>query len=412
MRRAGTWGRARLWIALVSLVCWAGEADAFRAIPCAADCDGNGTVAINEMIVCVNIAAGSVDPETCPACDPNDDARVTIDELIVGVSSLLGICHFDDFDCCGDGIVQPGEACDDGNVVGGDGCSDECLHETGSCPLQSGAYTLTHTAGGIMQISTLSPFPLPAGTLILDVAPATAPACRHRAVVPFPDGFEIPTFCVPAAGFSVAVTQAGCGVAEIDSNGGADYTIRAVGDTSDASPICGAPQACDVDVDDALRVDLTVGDGAPDACEGGGANLVATVPVRVVIWLEQSIPASCPSDDGFDPDEGDTLVLELTSVLDFTTDVATALFEDLDGDGCASPHFDPNLSGMGACLDLDNRTVRLTAATPVTAGPPLFDTPLHMLVPLTGSGPAPPLQASCDAAPPIVLDGTVSRCSE
>ena len=105
-----------------------------RSIPCSADCDGNGRVAINEMIACVNIAAGVMDPDTCRACDANDDARVTIDELILAVSSALGICHFDDFDCCGDGFVQFPEDCDDGNVADGDGCSAECLHENRRLP--------------------------------------------------------------------------------------------------------------------------------------------------------------------------------------------------------------------------------------------------------------------------------------
>ena len=77
-----------------------------------------------------------------------------------------------------------------------------------------------------MQLATLSPILLPAGgTLTLNVTLATAPTCRHRAFVPFPGGLEMQAFCIPATGLSVAVTQLGCGPAEIDSNGGADYTI-------------------------------------------------------------------------------------------------------------------------------------------------------------------------------------------
>jgi cysteine-rich repeat protein len=37
-------------------------------------------------------------------------------------------------DCCGNGIIEEGEACDDANPINGDGCEDSCLiTETGPC---------------------------------------------------------------------------------------------------------------------------------------------------------------------------------------------------------------------------------------------------------------------------------------
>lgn len=60
--------------------------------PCAGDCDGDGTVAINELVLGVNIALGS---EAVPACAPFDtdgDGSVSIDELIAGVNNALAGC--------------------------------------------------------------------------------------------------------------------------------------------------------------------------------------------------------------------------------------------------------------------------------------------------------------------------------
>ncbi|HSQ00703.1 MAG TPA: ethylbenzene dehydrogenase-related protein [Candidatus Dormibacteraeota bacterium] len=59
---------------------------------CVGDCDGNGTVAINELITGVNIALGSATVDTCADFDTNDSGTVTIEELIAGVSNALDGC--------------------------------------------------------------------------------------------------------------------------------------------------------------------------------------------------------------------------------------------------------------------------------------------------------------------------------
>ena len=68
---------------------WA--ASVTRAQTCVGDCDANGTVAINELIVGVNIALGLAARAACAAFDPNGDG-VSIDELIRGVSNALTGC--------------------------------------------------------------------------------------------------------------------------------------------------------------------------------------------------------------------------------------------------------------------------------------------------------------------------------
>ena len=59
---------------------------------CVGDCDGNGTVAINELITGVNIALGSQPVTVCPAFDADDSGSVAINELITGVNNALAGC--------------------------------------------------------------------------------------------------------------------------------------------------------------------------------------------------------------------------------------------------------------------------------------------------------------------------------
>ena len=59
---------------------------------CAGDCNGDNRVAINELIIGVNIALESQPIDSCPSFDTNDNGRVAINELIVGVNNALGGC--------------------------------------------------------------------------------------------------------------------------------------------------------------------------------------------------------------------------------------------------------------------------------------------------------------------------------
>jgi hypothetical protein len=59
---------------------------------CAGDCDGNGTVAINELIRCVSIALGQAEVEICSAIDTNGMGDVSISELIAAVRAGLDGC--------------------------------------------------------------------------------------------------------------------------------------------------------------------------------------------------------------------------------------------------------------------------------------------------------------------------------
>lgn len=59
---------------------------------CVGDCDGNGVVAINELIRGVNINLGNADLSTCPAMDGSGDGAVAINELIQAVNNSLNGC--------------------------------------------------------------------------------------------------------------------------------------------------------------------------------------------------------------------------------------------------------------------------------------------------------------------------------
>lgn len=58
---------------------------------CIGDCDGSGSVAVNELVTCVNIALGKAELSTCPACACNG-GLVNVSCLITGVNALLRGC--------------------------------------------------------------------------------------------------------------------------------------------------------------------------------------------------------------------------------------------------------------------------------------------------------------------------------
>jgi hypothetical protein len=60
------------------------------AQPCTGDCNGDGVVRVEEMIVGVRLALGETGD--CPAFDVNDDGTVGIEELVRAVGNLLNGC--------------------------------------------------------------------------------------------------------------------------------------------------------------------------------------------------------------------------------------------------------------------------------------------------------------------------------
>ncbi len=59
---------------------------------CVGDCNENGAVAINELVLAVNIALGSRNVADCLSADANGNGAVTVNELIQAVRNALNGC--------------------------------------------------------------------------------------------------------------------------------------------------------------------------------------------------------------------------------------------------------------------------------------------------------------------------------
>ena len=68
------------------------EADGFSPESCVGDCDGTGSVTVDEIITMVNIALGTISVAGCGSGDANHDNQVTIDEILTAVNAALNGC--------------------------------------------------------------------------------------------------------------------------------------------------------------------------------------------------------------------------------------------------------------------------------------------------------------------------------
>jgi outer membrane protein assembly factor BamB len=59
---------------------------------CAGDCNGDGTVTIDELLRAVRIALNDASVDTCDAADNNLDGKVTVDDLVLAVGKALQGC--------------------------------------------------------------------------------------------------------------------------------------------------------------------------------------------------------------------------------------------------------------------------------------------------------------------------------
>lgn len=59
---------------------------------CAGDCDGSGSVTVDEMISGIRIALGAAAITACPKFDAGKDGQVTVDELVTAVANALTGC--------------------------------------------------------------------------------------------------------------------------------------------------------------------------------------------------------------------------------------------------------------------------------------------------------------------------------
>lgn len=57
------------------------------------DCDGDGTVAIHELVTGIGIALGGTPLARCPALDRDADGSIGIDELVAAIAAALDGCE-------------------------------------------------------------------------------------------------------------------------------------------------------------------------------------------------------------------------------------------------------------------------------------------------------------------------------
>jgi hypothetical protein len=62
------------------------------ALRCVGDCDQDGSVTVDELILGVNIALGITAIDVCPSFDANSDGAVTVDDLIAAVNRAMTDC--------------------------------------------------------------------------------------------------------------------------------------------------------------------------------------------------------------------------------------------------------------------------------------------------------------------------------
>ena len=78
-------------------------------IPCVGDCDGKGTVTVDELVKGVTIALGEASIEECPSFDLDHSNTVTVDELVRAVTNALDGCQNEVVDELHAGIAVPGD---------------------------------------------------------------------------------------------------------------------------------------------------------------------------------------------------------------------------------------------------------------------------------------------------------------
>ena len=86
-----TWmGWHILWGALVVSI--ASRSGHSGTVACPGDCNHDGTVTVDEIIIGVGIALDALELEQCAAFEQTPDGMITVDELLAAVAALLGGC--------------------------------------------------------------------------------------------------------------------------------------------------------------------------------------------------------------------------------------------------------------------------------------------------------------------------------
>jgi len=119
---------------------------------CVGDCDGDGKVGVNELVIGVNIALGDADLAACLQFDTDANHKVSVDELVRGVNNALDGC--------------PPEPIATG--------TPQSTDTPTATPSISSTPTITQTAT-ITPSATVSPTPSRTGTITRSATPTRTP---------------------------------------------------------------------------------------------------------------------------------------------------------------------------------------------------------------------------------------------
>lgn len=80
---------------------------------CAGDCDGDGVVTMNEIIILMNIVLGALPPSACSAGDGNHDGVIDINDIIIAQNNAVKGCPCDFIGprMCGGSCPNPTDVC-------------------------------------------------------------------------------------------------------------------------------------------------------------------------------------------------------------------------------------------------------------------------------------------------------------
>lgn len=290
---------------------------------CTGDCNEDGAVAVNELVLGVNIALGAAELSVCSVFDSNGDEQVTVNELISGVNNALTGCPVPDL--CGNGEIDDDEQCDDGNRFGGDGCAANCTNEVqATCVFGEGTVSTVQTTlfaiplnptgqqvltgGQPRGADQLVPFVIRADEVQFDPIPVPGLVCacvRGAEVEEFGPG-------------NTAAGQTGCGpngLAEVDYLTTLDHNINDIDPTCQTGELEG-PEDMHPGVCNGVRTFEFTGGGPRGSTFLNSVSGISLIQDGGLCEENCSIPAMGPdclpcTDD--DPDQAAPSPLPLTS---------------------------------------------------------------------------------------------------
>lgn len=80
------------WSTALACILWFWGLSSSAPAACVGDCNGDGSVTVEEIVLMVNIALGNRPVSDCTAGDRDGSGEVTVDEIVAAVNNALGEC--------------------------------------------------------------------------------------------------------------------------------------------------------------------------------------------------------------------------------------------------------------------------------------------------------------------------------